>query len=536
MRRLAAFSSLLMVSFSINAWHGLIEIQGHRGCRGHYPENTLAAFQAALDASIDVLEMDVAVTADKALVISHDPYINPEICRYSDGRAVEQPLLINALTLAEVKSFDCGSIQHKRFPDQITVPNSQIPTLQEVFELVRSSPAPHATKIGFNIETKIFPDQPELTVGPEEFTDLVVAAIKESGFLTRTTLQSFDPRILHLAKSREFSLRRVLLVEDEKVDLITQGYAVGAFAISPDVRLLSKELVRSLQDRGWNVIPWTANSKEEWLRLIDFGVDGIITDYPQELQAFVYDNYFKEFVGEWRKVDSFYHEIAEPHAHALANAIISSNTVKHLYLQANRLRSRGALLAPMFEKNVSLEAVHLNVNELDDEAAAAIAFSMRDNRAVRDLCLYHNAITDKGMFALAEMLKVNTTLESLSLDQNLIGDDGIVALAEALRVNKTLKKLDLRENKFGEKGIDALADALSVNGSITTLLYDSDFFRQKRRIAKELGTNAFLSQCKDMHKNEWCDLEKLMEQDALTLQDHEGIVDIMRTLLKFKIR
>ncbi len=279
----------LVFSVSAGAEHqAFIEVQGHRGCRGLLPENTLPAFEAAIEAGTDVLEMDLAVTRDGVLVISHDPHVNPEICLHSDGRRIDYPApLIHELDLAEVKTFDCGTLKNPRFEYQNPVPGAKIPTLLEVFALVRESPHAHAQKIGFNIETKIFPEQPEYTVGADEFSALAVKAFHESGFLDRITLQSFDPRTLIAAKALSPSLKTVMLIEDADANMFELGKEVGAFAISPDFSLISKDLVHALQAEGFKVIPWTLNSHREWAMAIDMGVDGIISDYPQALKRYL---------------------------------------------------------------------------------------------------------------------------------------------------------------------------------------------------------------------------------------------------------
>lgn len=283
----AVFSIIL--SLNSNAMNAIktIEVQGHRGCRGNLPENTLPAFEAAVNMGVDVLEMDVAVTKDNVLVISHDPHISPEICLNADGSKIENAPLIHDLTLEEVKSFDCGSIRHPRFIKQTPIPGTKIPTLAEVFAQVRDSRAPNAKNIRFNIETKIFKEHPEYTVGPDEFSELVVKAFQESGFKDRITLQSFDPRTLVKAKSLDPSIQTVMLIEDGTLDMAALGKMVEAYAISPDFTLLSKELVGQLHEQGFKVIPWTINSPHDWESIIAMDVDGIITDYPQALLEFL---------------------------------------------------------------------------------------------------------------------------------------------------------------------------------------------------------------------------------------------------------
>jgi len=277
----------LLVSLKAVCLSVAIEVQGHRGCRGILPENTLPAFKEALEAGVDVLEMDLAVTRDRVLVISHDPHINAQICLNPDGTKIINAPLINELTLEEVKSYDCGRLKHPHFKRQRPIPNTRIPTLEEVFELVRTSSSPKAKTIGFNIETKIFKNHPEYTVGAQEFSELVVKAFKHSGFLDRITLQSFDFRTLSIAKDLEPSLRTVALVEDKNIDMVEQGLLLNVFAVSPDFRLLSSDLVKKLHQSGLKVIPWTLNKEEEWQQAITMEVDGIITDYPSFLIAYL---------------------------------------------------------------------------------------------------------------------------------------------------------------------------------------------------------------------------------------------------------
>lgn len=275
---------LALLNQTLNA-HSLI--QGHRGCRGLLPENTLPAFKAALEGGADVLEMDLAVSKEGELVVSHDPFINPQICQYKDGRPLASPILIHNLTLAEIKSFDCGSLKHPNFEQQIPVPKTEIPTLAEVFEFVRTSSDLRALSISFNIETKIFPEHPEYTVGPDEFVSLVMKAFKNSGFMERITLQSFDFRILIKAKAIDPSIKTVALVDDPAIDMPLLGKQLGVFAVSPNFTLLSESLVSSLHEADLQVIPWTINEQDDWQRALDMGVDAIITDYPQALWSYL---------------------------------------------------------------------------------------------------------------------------------------------------------------------------------------------------------------------------------------------------------
>ncbi len=163
-----------------------ILVHGHRGARALRPENTLPAFEYAIAQGVDVLELDMAVTKDNVLVVSHDPILHPPVCS-----GPQPEVAIHTLTLAEVKEWDCGKIQNPGFPRQQTMPGTRMPTLEEVFAL-----APKGS-FKFNIETKIFADHPELTPPPDEFVKLVLASIRKHHLESRIILQSFDFRTLH---------------------------------------------------------------------------------------------------------------------------------------------------------------------------------------------------------------------------------------------------------------------------------------------------------------------------------------------------
>lgn len=265
-----------------------LEIQGHRGARSVLPENTLPAFEYALAIGVDTLELDLAVTKDLKLIVSHDPHVNPVICQGPGGAKLETPgPLIYGMTLAEAKKYDCGALKNPRFPKQKPVPGTPMPTLEEVFALVRASKHPPAKTVQFNIETKIRPDEPSNTTDPKTFAKLVVEAIRNSGFLARSTLQSFDYRTLEEAQKLEPKLRRVTLSENTKEDLVKTTRELKPYAMSPQWEMLDRAKVKAIQALGAKVIPWTLNTEEAWAKVIAMGVDGIITDDPAELQAYL---------------------------------------------------------------------------------------------------------------------------------------------------------------------------------------------------------------------------------------------------------
>ena len=264
-----------------------IEVHGHRGARARLPENTLPAFEYALEAGADVLEMDLAVTSDKVLVISHDPHVSKVICVDAQGRPLATEPLIHSLTLAEVKKFDCGTLKNPRFEMQKPVPGTRIPTLEEVFELVKKSRNPNAHKIRFNIETKIFADHPEYTVGPEEFSSLLMNVLKKHKMLSRSIIQSFDFRTLVLMRKLNPKTVISALVEKRSIDMVEAATRLKADIVSPDWELVTPELVDKLHAIKVQVAPWTADTVESWKKLVDLKVDAIITDDPAGLIEFL---------------------------------------------------------------------------------------------------------------------------------------------------------------------------------------------------------------------------------------------------------
>lgn len=267
-----------------------LEVQGHRGARGVRPENTLPAFQYALEIGVNTLELDTVVTKDGIVVVSHDPILNSDICLDSRGQKIQKKMAIRSLTLEELKKFDCGSLINPKFPKQIPQPKTPIPTLAEVFELVIESKLPQAKKIQFNIETKIDEDHPDLTPEPEEFVRLILATVKKYQLISRTTLQSFDFRTLKVARQLEPTINLAILLESRPFgasSMIKLLQTYQAQIISPRYQWLKESDILALHKVGARVIPWTPNEKSDWKKLIEWGVDGIITDDPESLIDFI---------------------------------------------------------------------------------------------------------------------------------------------------------------------------------------------------------------------------------------------------------
>jgi len=272
------------------------DVQGHRGARGLAPENTLAAFQVALDLGIPTLELDTVVSADGEVVVSHEPWMSHEICRHPDGREVAEAeaegLNIFRMTYAEVARYDCGARGHPRFPRQ-RAEAAVKPRLREVFALGEGHTQGRGLPpVQYNVETKTRPAwDGERTPSPERFVDLLWGEVEAAGVAERFILQSFDVRTLQVARARGLPIRLALLVEasarggaiPDPGAFLDEGLAALGFIpeiYSPDYRIVTPAVVARAHGLGMQVIPWTVNDAEMMRQLKAMGVDGLITDYP----------------------------------------------------------------------------------------------------------------------------------------------------------------------------------------------------------------------------------------------------------------
>ncbi len=253
-----------------------IQVHGHRGARAMRPENTLPAFEYAITVHADVLELDLAVTRDDVLVVSHDPVLNPEICQSPGGSRV-----IRELTVAELSRWDCGSLRNPQFPKQQPAPGARIPTLEQVLDLASRG------SFHFNIETKISPEHPEYTPSPERFAALLLQILRKRKLEHRVIVQSFDFRTLQAMQRMAPEIRLSALFEDRDRSFVEVSRESGAKIVSPQHRLITEKQVQAAHHAGLQVVPWTANTPADWERLINAQVDGIITDDPAALITFL---------------------------------------------------------------------------------------------------------------------------------------------------------------------------------------------------------------------------------------------------------
>jgi glycerophosphoryl diester phosphodiesterase len=249
-----------------------IEVHGHRGARALRSENTLAGFEYAIAAGVDAIEMDVAVTRDNVVVVSHDPALEGPLC-VGPASAGERAV-IRESSFEQVRQWDCGSVRHPDFPCQVTVPGARIPSLDEVFRL--------AGTFRFNVEIKSFPEHPDLAPEPAEFARLVVESIRKHGVEARVIVQSFDFRVLHAVRKLAPEISLAALFEDDR-DFLETAKEAAAAIVAPLHTLVTAEKARRAHAAGIGVIPWTANTEADWERLAGAGVDGIITDDPAGL-------------------------------------------------------------------------------------------------------------------------------------------------------------------------------------------------------------------------------------------------------------
>ena len=259
-----------------------LDVQGHRGARGHLPENTLPSFSLAIEMGVDTLELDVGITRDGVVVVHHDRRLNPDVARGTDGRWVQWPTpTLHSLSYEELKRYDVGRIRPgseyaARFPHQQPVDGTRIPRLADLFEMAKS------TAVRFNIELKLLPTHPEETLAPEPFVSAVVAEVRRHGMEKRSQLQSFDWRAVKIAEREAPEIPTAYLTEARGSSLEKVREA-GAKNWSPDYRAVTRETIENAHAAGIRVVVWTVNEPHDIARLIDWRVDGIISDYPDRV-------------------------------------------------------------------------------------------------------------------------------------------------------------------------------------------------------------------------------------------------------------
>jgi glycerophosphoryl diester phosphodiesterase len=288
------------------------DLQGHRGARGLMPENTLEGFRAALAIGVTTLELDIGMTRDGVLVVHHDQALNPGIARDGKGAYVEKDRkVLRRMTLADLRAYEVGRLKPGHdyglaFPTQKQIEGVRIPTLDAVLALAKR---PGAEAIRFNIETKLSPMPNNTAPEPRVFARALADLVKKHGLESRVSVQSFDWRTLVAMKEIAPAIERVCLSSEGQYDTLQRGKpgaspwtagididahggdpgrlvkAAGCAVWSPNFRNLTQEAVAAAQALGLKVVPWTVNEPFLMKRMLDWKVDGLITDFPDKARA-----------------------------------------------------------------------------------------------------------------------------------------------------------------------------------------------------------------------------------------------------------
>ena len=283
------YSLIIMMSFHTQAQ---LDVQGHRGCRGLMPENTIPAMLRAIDLGVTTLEMDVVITSDNRVVLSHEPFMNAEISTRPDGTTFstkeQKQYNIFRMTLAELQRWDVGMKPHPKFPRQQRIPAVK-PLLEDVIDSVEAYVRQKGLKpMRYNIETKCQPATDEIYhPGPQRFAALLMEVVMKKKVSERVTIQSFDIRTLQVIHTSHPIMSLAYLIENTNIlaveDNITRlGFTPAIY--SPAFQLVDPKLLDACRKLGMKIVPWTVNDKENIDRLIAMGIDGLITDYPDLFQ------------------------------------------------------------------------------------------------------------------------------------------------------------------------------------------------------------------------------------------------------------
>jgi len=265
------------------------EVQGHRGARGLMPENTIPAFQQAIDLGVHTVELDVVVSADSQLIVSHEPWFHHHISTTPDGDPVAEAEApdynIFQMTVDEVQAFDVGRRGHPRFPQQQAL-DAVKPTLRAAIEAMEDHAAAQGVApVRYNIETKSRPawygtHQPP----PDVFAELLLSELQDLGVLDRTIIQSFDPATLVAFRElTDMGAIALLVSTADDIDPAISALGFTPDILSPNYEMVDEDLLADAQAAGMQIIPWTVNEPPTMERLIALGVDGLITDYPDRI-------------------------------------------------------------------------------------------------------------------------------------------------------------------------------------------------------------------------------------------------------------
>lgn len=270
-----------------------IDLQGHRGCRGLMPENTIAAMLEALKWGVTTLELDVVITKDKQVLLSHEPYMNLEIATPPSGDikniSLSKQFNIYQMDYSEVVKWDVGMKFNPRFPEQQKL-QVQKPLLKDVLAVVEQYIKTNNLKpVAYNIETKMSPDTDNLYhPDPKEFVSLLSKVLIDGGIANRTTIQSFDPRSLIELHEKKAPFQLSFLIEDTDKKTATEVISLLGFKpeyISPAFSMVDESFVKDFHQHQIKVVVWTVNQEADIKKMALLGVDGIISDYPNRFKV-----------------------------------------------------------------------------------------------------------------------------------------------------------------------------------------------------------------------------------------------------------
>ncbi len=267
----------------------LFEIQGHRGCRARFPENSLPAIEAAQLAGCDAVEIDLLLTKDDVPIVYHDFKLNPQICCYSDGSPLDTSPLIRSLTLQEIKQFDCGVLKHPLFPHQMPIAQTKIPTLEEVLDHLDAATG---RPMRLTLEIKRDALNPSLSAPSNRIAEVVLALVKRKNWIDRVRFSSFDTEMLSVMRKLSSEASLGFIFEEPIVEFaLKTASEIRADILYPSEELLKRaEDIQDLQNAGFRVIAWTVNDPKRCQELICWGIDGIITDDPQQIIPFLQES------------------------------------------------------------------------------------------------------------------------------------------------------------------------------------------------------------------------------------------------------
>lgn len=288
MKRLMVVLFMLLIAGTAAAqiYIPVFDLQGHRGARGLRPENSVPAFILAVDAGVTTVELDLAISRDKQIVVSHEPWMSSSVCLQPDGSEIsprdEKTFNIYEMDYEEIKKFDCGSKGHDDFPSQLKMKTAK-PLLKDVIIAIEHHIKSHALyEVDYNIEIKSAPaGDDKFHPTPEVFSDLVYNLVDQYLPLERVVIQSFDFRVLQYWHKKYPEVRLSALIENVRtVDANLRALGFNPSVYSQHHKTLTKAKVDYLKKLKIRVIPWTVNEIDDMKKMLEWQVDGFITDYP----------------------------------------------------------------------------------------------------------------------------------------------------------------------------------------------------------------------------------------------------------------